>query len=253
MPRCATWPVPRDKAGTDSQKRGLFETFLCWLCISFLPPITSGLGSRFFPHTRYVSSTRAARALCLSSSEIPAGIRYGIKPCKFQYCPDQEGSSARPYRAVRAWMKSLGFHLRFWRKDGTGVPLSRPRASPWGQEGQAELRVHTFQAQIDQNLLHYCSPPTVHQGRVSQVTTAGLCRWGATRAALSKLGILGNWSATEPVPATGDTAHAKVDGEAQGEESTPCQRRDSGAGVSSGKSVLLVPSPPPFLWQWHEG
>lgn len=37
MPRCATWLVPWDKAGTDSQNRGLFETFLFRL-LHFFPP-----------------------------------------------------------------------------------------------------------------------------------------------------------------------------------------------------------------------
>lgn len=59
-----------------TQSRDLLETFCVGSCISFLPPaVSDGLG-RFPPHTLYVSSTRAAGALCLSSSKIPAGIRY---------------------------------------------------------------------------------------------------------------------------------------------------------------------------------
>lgn len=70
-------------------------------------------------------------------------------------------------------------------------------------------------------------PPLPTFTRVALAKSRQQVSAGGDRHALSKLGTFGNWSATEPVPATGDTAHAKVDGEAHGEESTPCQRRDS--------------------------
>lgn len=150
-------------------------------------------------------------------------------------------------------MKSLGFHLCSWRKSGCLCPCPGPRRALGGRKDRQSC---TFTPSRHKSIKTCCITAPLTFTRVTSAKSWQQISASGETACVPQIrdrsfSFLGNQSATEPVPTTGNTAHTKACSEAWGRNPLPARAGAADPVYHKGKQCFVSANLPPFRRQGH--